>query len=70
MISVKKVSLNLCPEHVACTLIVDYLFGRVFNDLIDDFTKSDLKYFWDDFKIFKITLKYGDLNFNLIQNCP
>jgi hypothetical protein len=25
---------------------------RVFNDLIDDFTKSDFKSFWDDFKIF------------------
>jgi hypothetical protein len=27
---------------------------RVFNDLIDDFTKSDFKLFWDDFEIFKI----------------
>jgi hypothetical protein len=27
---------------------------RVFNDLIDDFTKSDFKSFWDDFEIFKI----------------
>jgi hypothetical protein len=35
--------------------------ARVFNDLIDDFTKSDFKSFWDDFEIFKITLKYGDL---------
>jgi hypothetical protein len=35
--------------------------GRVFNDLIDDFTKSDFKSFWDDFEIFKIILKYGDL---------
>jgi hypothetical protein len=34
---------------------------RVFNDLIDDFTKSDFKSFWDDFEIFKITLKNGDL---------
>jgi hypothetical protein len=34
---------------------------RVFNDLIDDFTKSDFKSFWDDFEIFKIRLKYGDL---------
>jgi hypothetical protein len=34
---------------------------RVFNDLIDDFTKSDFKSFWDDFVIFKIILKYGDL---------
>jgi hypothetical protein len=25
---------------------------RVFNDLIDDFTKSDFKSFWDDFEIF------------------
>jgi hypothetical protein len=33
---------------------------RVFNDLIDDFTKSDFKSFWDDFVIFKIGLKYGD----------
>jgi hypothetical protein len=32
-----------------------------FNDLIDDFTKSDFKSFWDDFEIFKIPLKYGDL---------
>jgi hypothetical protein len=35
--------------------------GRVFNDLIDNFTKSDSKSFWDDFEIFKIPLKYGDL---------
>jgi hypothetical protein len=34
---------------------------RVFNDLIDDFTKSDFKSFWDDFEIFKIIMKYGDL---------
>jgi hypothetical protein len=34
---------------------------RVFNDLIDDFTKLDFKSFWDDFEIFKITLKYMDL---------
>jgi hypothetical protein len=34
---------------------------RVFNDLIDEFTKSDFKSFWDDFEIFKIILKYGDL---------
>jgi hypothetical protein len=34
---------------------------RVFNDLIEDFTKSDLKSFWNDFEIFKIILKYGDL---------
>jgi hypothetical protein len=41
---------------------------RVFNDLIDDFfesyddfTKSDFKSFWDDFEIFKIMLKFGDL---------
>jgi hypothetical protein len=34
---------------------------RVFNDLIDDFTKSDFKSFWDNFEIFKIILKYGDL---------
>jgi hypothetical protein len=38
--------------HVTC---------RVFNDLIDDFTKSDFKSFWDDFEIFKIMLKFGDL---------
>jgi hypothetical protein len=37
------------------------IINRVFNDLIDDFTKSDFKSFWDDFEIFKITLKYGDL---------
>jgi lysyl-tRNA synthetase class I len=35
--------------------------SRVFNDFIDDFTKSDFKLFWDDFEIFKIILKYGDL---------
>jgi hypothetical protein len=35
--------------------------SRVFNDLIDDFTKSDFKSFWDNFEIFKIILKYGDL---------
>jgi hypothetical protein len=35
--------------------------GRAFNDLIDDFTKSDFKSFWDDFEIFKIMLKFGDL---------
>jgi hypothetical protein len=35
--------------------------GKVFNDLIDDFTKSDFKSFWDDFEIFKIILKSGDL---------
>jgi hypothetical protein len=34
--------------------------NRVFNDLIDDFTKLDFKSFWDDFEIFKIILKYGD----------
>jgi hypothetical protein len=34
---------------------------KPFNDLIDDFTKSDFKSFWDDFEIFKIPLKYGDL---------
>jgi hypothetical protein len=34
---------------------------RVLKDLIDDFTKSDFKSFWDDFEIFKIVLKYGDL---------
>jgi hypothetical protein len=45
------------------TKIVDAheLPARVFNDLIDDFTKSDFKSFWDDFEIFKITWKYGDL---------
>jgi hypothetical protein len=37
------------------------VMARVFNDLIDDFTKSDFKSFLDDFEIFKITLKYGDL---------
>jgi hypothetical protein len=37
---------------------------RVFNDLIDDFTKSDFKSFWDDFEIFKIILKYGNLRFD------
>jgi hypothetical protein len=35
--------------------------SRVFNDLIDDFTKSDFKSFLDDFAIFKIMLKFGDL---------
>jgi hypothetical protein len=35
--------------------------SRVFNNLIDDFTKSDFKSFLDDFDIFKITLKYGNL---------
>jgi hypothetical protein len=30
---------------------------RVFNDLIDDFTKSDFKLLCDDFEIFKIILK-------------
>jgi hypothetical protein len=34
---------------------------RVFNDLIDDFTKSDFKSFLDDFAIFEITLKKVDL---------
>jgi hypothetical protein len=34
---------------------------RVFNDLIDDFTKWEFKSFWDDFAIFKIISKYGDL---------
>jgi hypothetical protein len=34
---------------------------RVFNDLIDDFTKSDFKSIWEDFEIFKITLTFGDL---------
>jgi hypothetical protein len=34
---------------------------RVFNDLIDDFTKSDFKSFLDNFEIFQITLKYSDL---------
>jgi hypothetical protein len=40
--------------------------ARVFNDLIDDFFKSDFKSFWDDLEIFKITLKYGDLIGDLI----
>jgi hypothetical protein len=35
--------------------------SRVFNDLIDDFTKSDFKSFLEDFEIFKITLKNDDL---------
>jgi hypothetical protein len=39
---------------------------RVFNDLIDAFTKSDFKSIWDDFEIFKIILKYGDLISDLI----
>jgi hypothetical protein len=38
-----------------------FLPGRVFNDLIDDFTKSDFKSIWDDFEMFKITLTFGDL---------
>jgi hypothetical protein len=28
------------------------LSDRVFNDLMDDFTKSDFKSFYDDFEIF------------------
>jgi hypothetical protein len=40
--------------------------SSVFNDLIDDFTKSDFKLIWDNFEIFKIILKYGDLICNLI----
>jgi hypothetical protein len=39
---------------------------KVFNDLIDDFTKSDFKSFGDDFEIFIIILKYGDLICDLI----
>jgi hypothetical protein len=34
--------------------------------LIDAFTKSDFKSFWDDFVIFKILLKYGDFICDLI----
>jgi hypothetical protein len=41
--------------------IVGVVYSRVLKDLIDDFTKSDFKSFWDDFEIFKIVLKYGDL---------
>jgi hypothetical protein len=43
-----------------------YAISRVFNDLIDDFTKSDFKSFWDDFEIFEILWKYGDLICDLI----
>jgi hypothetical protein len=43
------------------TRAVQNLMPRVFNDLIDDFTKSDFKSFWDNFEISKIVLKYGDL---------
>jgi hypothetical protein len=42
------------------------LKGRVFTDLIDDFTKSDFKSFWDNFEIFKITSKFGNLIYDLI----
>jgi hypothetical protein len=35
--------------------------ARVFNDFIEVFTKSDFKSFLDDFDIFEITLKDGDL---------
>jgi hypothetical protein len=34
---------------------------RLFNDLMDDFTKSDFKSFWDDFETFKVILKHGDM---------
>jgi hypothetical protein len=40
--------------------------SRVFNDLIDDSTKSDFRSFWDDFEIFKIILKLGDLVCDLV----
>jgi hypothetical protein len=53
----KSVGYLLFPRRFKLTLPI----GRVFNDLIDDFTKSDYKSFWDDFEIFKIILKYGDL---------
>jgi hypothetical protein len=42
-------------------MITDEPRIRVFNDFIDDFTKSDFKSFLEDFEIFKIILKYGDL---------
>jgi hypothetical protein len=41
--------------------VVAACISRVFNDLIDDFTKSDFKSFLADFEIFKIMLKFGDL---------
>jgi hypothetical protein len=41
--------------------VVSAKHNRVFKDLIDDFTKSDFKSFWDDFEIFKNMLKFGDL---------
>jgi hypothetical protein len=54
-------------EGIDCrqtTLFLPTLNPKVwkdFNNLIDDFTKSDFKSFWDDFEIFKIPLKHGDL---------
>jgi hypothetical protein len=45
----------LLPDHGAhgptATISTQHVC-RVFNDLIDDFTKSDFKSFWDDFEIF------------------
>jgi hypothetical protein len=38
-----------------------WLTGRVFKNLIDVVTKSDFKSLWDNFEIFKIILKCGDL---------
>jgi hypothetical protein len=44
-------------QNCTCTLSVHYIivlhYQPPFNDLIDDFTKSDFKSFWDDFEIFK-----------------
>jgi hypothetical protein len=43
------------------TTMSAWLTGRVFNNLIDGVTKSDFKSLWDNFEIFKIILKCGDL---------
>jgi hypothetical protein len=53
----------MAPElhSISGHTVMHLLVPRVFNDLIDDFTKSDFKSFWEDFEIYKIILKYGYL---------
>jgi hypothetical protein len=49
------------PPKMALPFLGHLRRDRVFKDLMGDFTKSDLKSFWDNFEILKITLKCGNL---------
>jgi hypothetical protein len=59
-------AIQTCSSLPHLTKHLIHAKSRVFNDLIDDFTKSDFKLFSDNFEIFKIILKYGDLFCDLI----